>query len=174
MKAFLTQVIGWFARQEQNGNYERVVQVNLGGGDNRDSFFMQPSGDDAPPLNEDYAVTLPLCRNGVFVTIATSDVTSEGVAQRGEKRIYGRTENGTTVNQVHLQQDGTVLVSNDAGSLTLTPTGDVQITGNLIVGGNVTATGALAGATATVGGIPFATHIHGGVTPGSGSTGPAA
>lgn len=56
-------------------------------------------------------------------------------------------------------------------------TGDMIINGNLMVNGNITCTGVLtvptivASSGATIGGIPFGSHTHGGVTTGSGNTG---
>lgn len=56
-------------------------------------------------------------------------------------------------------------------------TGDMIINGNLMVNGNITCTGVLtvptivASSGATIGGIPFGSHTHGGVTTGGGNTG---
>lgn len=49
--------------------------------------------------------------------------------------------------------------------------GDMTINGNLTVNGDITCTGTLMVPTAVIGGIDFATHVHGGVTSGSGSSG---
>jgi phage baseplate assembly protein gpV len=62
-------------------------------------------------------------------------------------------------------------------------TAPVEITGSVTITGNISATGtgSISGAlssgpitspAATIGGKPFATHTHGGVTPGGGATGP--
>lgn len=52
--------------------------------------------------------------------------------------------------------------------------GETSITGNLNVSGNVSASGSVEGSTVqTSGGIGLASHKHGGVQPGSGSTGGA-
>lgn len=56
-------------------------------------------------------------------------------------------------------------------------TGEMIINGNLTVNGNITCSGTLtvptivASSGATIGGIPFGSHTHGGVTTGGGNTG---
>lgn len=99
--------------------------------------------------------------------------------KEGEVAIY----NSKTQTHVFLLEDGTFEINCD-GLITgdVEITGNVQIGGNLNVDGNVTIGGTLGvtGATTastisctaiTVNGIPFSTHVHGGIEPGSGTSG---
>lgn len=49
--------------------------------------------------------------------------------------------------------------------------GNYVINGNLTVDGDITCTGRITCANATIAGIDFATHVHGGVDPGTGTSG---
>lgn len=89
-----------------------------------------------------------------------------------------------------MNPDGSGFIENDMGSFNLNVDGSVEINGviidaagNLTVPGNISGSGSLAGggisATAGVmtgtdfqaGPVSLATHVHGGVTPGGGTTG---
>ncbi|MAB53540.1 Gp138 family membrane-puncturing spike protein [Marinobacter sp.] len=54
---------------------------------------------------------------------------------------------------------------------TLTQDGNMDITGDLSVDGDINCTGRITCANATIGGIDFLTHVHGGVDPGTGTSG---
>lgn len=86
--------------------------------------------------------------------------------KQGEVAIY----NSITKTFFHLRENGSFLV-NCSGKIE----GDVEITGNLDVGGNVAVAGNLTAQTITcdeiiVNGVPSSTHVHGGVSTGSGTT----
>jgi hypothetical protein len=60
---------------------------------------------------------------------------------------------------------------NMAGNLAIT--GDLSVSGNISAGGNVTADGTVTGTVDVVGGgVSLKTHVHTGVTPGGGNSGP--
>jgi hypothetical protein len=82
-----------------------------------------------------------------------------------------RNEAGTTY--LEIREDGKIKAVSPSEielSAPIKLTGAVTITGNLNVTGNINATGEVAAKTATVP-VHLSTHVHGGVTPGSGSTG---
>lgn len=61
------------------------------------------------------------------------------------------------------------VLRNDAGtaSIEIDPSGTIKITGNLMVTGNITTMGQILGGT-----VSLETHVHSGVVPGGGSSGP--
>lgn len=87
--------------------------------------------------------------------------------KQGEVCIY----NSLKQTYVMLLEDGTFEINCD-GLIT----GNIEITGNLTVDGNVTISGSTTAAAITctsisINGIDFSTHVHGGVSTGSGTTG---
>lgn len=73
---------------------------------------------------------------------------------------------------IKINVDGSIIITAGSSIITITQDGSIDIsgttiniTGDLVVSGNITS------ATATIGGKDFATHIHSGVTSGSANTG---
>ncbi|MBO4555583.1 MAG: hypothetical protein J5706_02400 [Elusimicrobiales bacterium] len=72
--------------------------------------------------------------------------------------------------------DGSVKISMAAGKITIKAAaieiqGDTSATGSITAGGDIESSGDITGAEIKAGTIALTTHIHGGVTPGSGTTG---
>lgn len=104
------------------------VKVNPGGGPNITAEHFSDAGDDAYPLMTDYVALNTDVGSGRETAIGYLDPLNEAKAQPGDKRIYGRNaESGVVSVEVWLKNDGTAIVSNDSGSVTLYPDGGTII-----------------------------------------------
>lgn len=114
-----------FTRVIKNGARISDVQVDPGGDILKTTEHFAPPGDDAFPLKTDRPFIQANGRQGGESTIGYADPISTPVALEGDKRIYGRSANGVTVNQVWLKNDGSILISNDNGSFLLQTDGSI-------------------------------------------------
>lgn len=105
------------------------VKVDRGSGDNVTAQHFGPSGDDSPPLAEDYAVLSNAAGTGRQSAVGYRDAKNAGQAAPGEKRTYARNVSGQIVAQIWATNTGEVSIFNDAGAFTLQPNGDVVING---------------------------------------------
>jgi hypothetical protein len=149
-------------------------------------FFCAP-GFDAVPLAGDSLALLPVSsRLGGFVGVAQLDPKNVGQAGPGEQQLYGRAPDGSPVCSVWTKGDGSVVVSNGGGAITLESGGTIDLngfridpTGNVTAPGDITsATGTIEGATIKgttvegttsliVGALEVSTHVHISAIPGS-------
>ena len=128
-----------FLRVNRNDANMSDVKVDLGGGDNRTADHFSDPGDDSFPLESDYVLTSSVARNGSKAAHGYLDPINAGVAQRGDKRVYGRNTNGVAVNQMWLKNDGSALISNDNGYMLLESNGVINLNGVIIdTDGNIT------------------------------------
>lgn len=117
MSAWVASLLS-FTRTTSNDAKVTDVEVDLGGGNVVTAQHFSAPGDDSHPLKTDYAATSEVPRSGSRIAHGYLDPINTGVAQEGDKRIYGRDQSdGSAVNQVWLKNDGSVLVSNDNGSV---------------------------------------------------------
>ncbi len=145
-----------------------------------------PAGDDAHPLNNDYAIAVTIPASGRAVSVGYVDPQNQGVTQPGGKRIYARNTDGQTLGQLWLKNTGEVIMSTGSVSITETPDGTCTITNNngtisLLSNGNVNINGVIFEPGARMSQITsFKTdddkelkdHIHSGVDAGPDNTGP--
>lgn len=118
-----------FVRTTSNDANVTDVEIDIGGGDNRTAQHFSAPGDDSFPLDTDYVLTSDKPRNGGKAAHGYLDPVNTAVANKGDKRIYGRdTNTGAPVNQVWLKNDGSILISNDNGSVLLSPDGGALTT----------------------------------------------
>ena len=118
-----------FFRTTSNDAKVTDVNVDIGGGDNKTAQHFSAPGDDSFPLDTDYVLVADIPRNGGKAAHGYLDPINEPVAQKGDKRIYGReSTNGAPVNQVWLKNDGDTLIENDKGSVLIKKTGGTFIT----------------------------------------------
>lgn len=118
-----------FVRLTRNEAKVSDVKVDPGGGPNITAEHFADAGDDAHPLITDYVALNSDSGTGRESAIGYLDPLNEPKAQPGEKRIYGRDANsGTVVVEVWLKNDGTAIVSNENGSVTLRPDGGTVVT----------------------------------------------
>lgn len=176
-----------FARaMRQNGANVSDVIVNPGGGANITAEHFADPGDDSFPLTTDYAVAVQTIRKGGMALAGYVDPINSPKAQAGEKRIYARDSGGASICEIWLKADGSILVSNDQGSIELASGGDINIMNSgghitMASGGDIDLNGVTIDASGNVSmpalldvaGKDFATHTHigsptappGGVTP---------
>ncbi len=103
--------------------------VDPGGGATVTSEHFSSPGDDSQPLPGDYVATVSNQRTGGQSAVGYVDQLSRKSANPGEKRIYGRNAEGAEVNQVWLRRDGSIQISNAAGSLTMAADGSLNLNG---------------------------------------------
>lgn len=115
-----------FARSEVNGAKVSDVKVDPGGGANVTAQHFASPGDDSHPLPGDYVALTGVTGTGRANALGYLDPTNERKALPGDKRIYARDEDGATVVEVWLQNDGTAIVVNAQGSVTLRPDGSIR------------------------------------------------
>lgn len=117
------------ARVTRNDSKITDVTIDPGGGANKTAEDFRPAGDDAHPLTTDFALASATQRSGGEAVIGYLDPVNEPKAQPGDKRIYGRdVESGAQVCEVWLKNDGSVLVSNENGSVLLRSDGGTLVT----------------------------------------------
>lgn len=118
-------------RVERNGVTVTEIKANPTGGANTTMTMFPPSGKDPQPLKGDYAVGTSVPGKGRMGVVGFIDPVNVPVSEPGDNRSYSRDETtGTTVAQVWIKNDGSILISNDNGSVTITPDGVVEINGN--------------------------------------------
>lgn len=170
-----------FARKTVNGVKSSDVKVDPGGGAIITGSHFSAPGDDSVPLKTDFAVTTPIPNSGGHAIVGYADPKNTPKAGEGEKRIYGR-DSGGVVNEIHLKNDGSVLITNLIANseIELKADGSVIITNSLgtfelKLNGEIDMNGAtvtLLGDVISATGISLSTHTHSGVTVGSQSSGP--
>lgn len=194
--------MGWinkilsFTRVTRNNARMSDVKIDSGGGDVITAEHYAPAGDDSHPLTTDYAQAIGIPRTGGATVVGYLDPINDPKAQPGDKRIYGRdADSGGVVVEVWLKNDGTAIVSNANGSITLRPDGSIkgdngngsfelQVGGDFVVngviidtGGNITSPATITGNTLVgsssviADGKELVGHDHG-ITSGSSAPGP--
>lgn len=112
----IARVIG-FERLDEDDEKSLEVKIDPEGG----ALLIVPqfamSGTDAPPLAEDYALTVSVPGDSGQAVIGYLDSDNEGVALGGEHRIYARDPDGTVAIAVHLKGDGTIEFGADTDNL---------------------------------------------------------
>jgi hypothetical protein len=108
-----------FLRTLRNGTQVSDVTINPGGGFNKTADNFPPTGDDAVPLNSDYAVSVDVKGRGRQAIVGYLDPKNVPVAGAGEKRIYARDAAGDLIVEVHLKADGECVVLNGGGSFSV-------------------------------------------------------
>jgi len=151
-----------FTRALFNGAKVTDVTIDLGGGNNKTAHHFSSPGDDSFPLKTDYLLTSSVPGSGKEVVHGYIDPVNDPVAQEGDKRIYGRDPNtGNVVNQVWLQSDGSIVISNSNGSILMQVDGTVNINGVTIdPSGTVIADTVDVATSLTIDSIEMKTHTH--------------
>ena len=167
-----------FVRVIRNGANVSDIKTDPGGGANVTVEHFAPLGDDSHPLNTDYVATMDISRTGGGVAVGFVDPLNAPKASPGDKRIYGRdADTGAVVVEIWLKNDGTAIVSNDNGSVVLSPGGSIKgdngsgsfelaeggdflVNGVTIdTGGNISAT-SVAATSVAVAGKEMSGHTH--------------
>lgn len=115
-----------FVRVTRNSAKMSDVKVDPGGGSNITAENFTASGDDSHPLPGDYVALNTREGAGREDVIGYSDPLNEPKALPGDKRIYARDEDGVLIVEIWLKNTGEALISNDNGSVTLSPDGSIK------------------------------------------------
>lgn len=175
---------------------QEVVEVPSGRSLTMERFTS--AGEDAAPLKDDYALSVPVLRNGGAASSGFFDPVNEPLAEPGERRVYSRDQNGQITSTIWQRNDGTVEIENAEVTIVVSPNGNIDITTsgtvtanisgdmnatvngttNLTcpttnVDGDVNCTGTITADVDVIGGgISLKSHLTTGVTPGGGTSGP--
>lgn len=134
----MAKVLSTLKTRRGSADYNQI-KVNSGAGVNLRGEQFSGAGDDSIPLPGDYAVTVEIPRQGGVAIVGFVDPGNASAVNPGEKRSYSRSSDGTIVAQVYLKNDGSVIIDNDNGSITLDAGGDITLNGVTIdASGNVT------------------------------------
>lgn len=109
----------------ENGDDEEIIQtVEAHYGENKYCDQYAPSGDDAPPLEDDRVVLAGVEGTGNAVSVGVL-VKSQG-AKPGEKLIYSRDSDGILKAKIWLKNDGSIEIET-SGELKITTDADLSI-----------------------------------------------
>lgn len=132
------------------------VRVDPGAGAN---FTADYVGDDIHPLPDDYAILVDVTGSGRAVAVGFHDSVNPPAAARGERILRGRNSStGASVVSIWLKNNGSVVIANSSGNITLKTNGEVDINGATIT---------TAGDVKTLTGISLMNHVHTSAAPGS-------
>lgn len=178
-----------FARVSRNGVDLSEGEIDIGGGDIVTAEHFEDAGSDTHPLVGDYIAAVSIPRSGGKIVVGYFDPAYTPKALPGEKILYARSEEGVLVAELWLKNDGTAVLQNDNGSFTLWLDGsmkgengsgsfELESAGDFLVNtvridtqGNITAASVQA-PSIIAGTKELAEHLHGGVDPGGGVSGP--
>lgn len=127
------------------------VKVDTGGGANATADHYSAPGDDSHPLPGDRVALVDTQGARRRAAVAYLDTKNDQTAGPGEKRIYARDASGAAVAEVWLKSDGSIVIDNGSGTVTLKTNGDVDANG-----ATITTTGDVT----TPEGVSLRTHTH--------------
>jgi hypothetical protein len=160
----LVGIVLEFSRTERNGAMVSDVKTDPGGGALLTSDHFQTAGVDSSPLPNDFAILSGIQGTGRLSATGYLDPKNLQASLAGEWRAYSRDpSSGDQVAQVWIKNDGSLLLENDNGYITLGANGVVDINGCIIgVDGNITTGGGavVASDVTTSGGISLDGHTH--------------
>lgn len=145
---------------EQTGENVTDITLDPDGGNNVTAQLYSPPGEDALPLDGDFAVYEEGDSPELDAVVGFHDPKLAPFAEKGEKVIFSRSGPGVVAASVHLKKDGSVALKNSGVTITAKSDGTVSIdassvtiTGDLKVNGEVTAHAATVPVTLTQ-------HVH--------------
>ena len=140
----------------------RTAQVELRGVETATVDNWPTPGDDSQPQAGDPVLLISLSDKGRRVIVAAADLNNEPKAKPGEKRIYSRKPNHNVAIELWLKETGEAVMTNGLGSFRMLVDGSVNINGVVI---------SKTGIITLPNGVVLNSHVHGGVTVGTGVTG---
>lgn len=191
----MSKVLAYTRIADRFGAAVSDVKHDPGGGANETGEHFQAANEDSVPLAGDYLVTVSVQRTGGEVAVGFIDPKQQQTAEPGEHRTYARDAAGAEVVQFHLRKDGSAVLSNSTGSITLFPDGriiaangggsidltaggtvdingaTIDASGNMTSPGTVSAQNIVGSTSVIAAGKELAGHIHPAGTP-PGNTGP--
>lgn len=123
---FVAEVLE-FLRSTVEGVQAPEVKADRGGGDTVTGYHFAAPGDDSQPLAGDPAYFGDDTGTGNAQALAYQDPDSTPKAAAGEKRIYSRSGPGVLACDVWLKADGSVVIENASGSMTLAADGAITL-----------------------------------------------
>ena len=109
----------------------RMLQVQITDDtDVQGAQLMQPAGVDSCPVAGSMVILIP-CGSAWKIAVAADDGLTPAVEQ-GEIKIYAQA-GGRIVASVYCKLDGTITTANDAGTMSLLPSGQLDVNGNFTV-----------------------------------------
>lgn len=72
-------------------------------------LYLSP-GDDSVPQKDDFTTLVKVEGKGKYIAVGILN-NSEGI-EKGEKRLYSRDANGAEQSEIHLKNDGTIVINN--------------------------------------------------------------
>jgi hypothetical protein len=146
----------------ENEGHGTNVTVDHGTDDNATALHYADAGDDSLPLKDDWAQLVPGGGTGNMSAVGYADVKCEPKAGKGEKRIYSRSGPGVVAMEAWLKADGSLAVEGDGpvtiktsgGTFEIAKNGDVTMSGNLKVKGEITAMADTPAA------VKLSSHLH--------------
>jgi len=178
-----------FARGTISGLPSSLSKLQMGAGHTLSGQHAGSPGDDAHPLEGDYAVSVHVEGSGRLFTVAYIDPKAQHAAQPGDRRLYSRDGQGSMTGEVWLKASGEILLSNSNGSVTLHSDGrvlasngngsiDLEAAGDVVINnvtidtdGKITTPEAVCSPSVVVDGKELRDHMHGGVSSGTDNTG---
>jgi len=126
MGSLITKLLS-FVRAVRNGANVSLAVVDRGGVDIVSPLHFSPPGDDSYPIPGDYVQYILIRGTRRGMVAGYIDPQNGQKAGPGEKRIYARPgSQGASVVELWLKSDGTAVLSNAAGSVTLSPSGQIE------------------------------------------------
>jgi len=102
------------------------------------------AGIDAKPILQDNAITIKQESSGSQpLVIGTNDVFNTSITQNGEIQIYSRNADGVKQADILVKTDGSITLTNAAGSFTLRADGTCETSNDIVING-----------------ISFLQHVH--------------
>ena len=162
-----TSTLQTFEIVERDGSKVIASTSDIGGGDIVDADVYLPAGDDSQPLVGDSVALVEVVETGVFAAVGFVDPKMVSKSGPGDVRRISRSAPGTEKAQIHLKSSGEVVLANGLASITISPTGAIDIVAPLgvtINGVTIDVLGnlatPLAGDVSTGIGVSLNTHIH--------------
>lgn len=174
--------MGFIAKIVQIVN--KKLKIDPGGGDLSTVDRYSAAGDDSKPLDTDFVAGTEINRTGGHVVVAFYDPKNASKSSKGDKRIYSRDPaSGEEKAEIWLKNNGEIIIKNDVSEVKIDTAGSIKGSnaagafellpnGNFVANGVTMKPGGIIDTTSIIiNGIPFDTHVHGGVTTGAGVTG---
>jgi hypothetical protein len=163
---------------------DKKLKIDPGGGDISTVDRYSSAGDDSKPLDTDFVAGIEINRTGGHVVVAFYDPKNPAKSSKGDKRIYSRDpDSGAEKAEIWLKNTGEIVIKNAVSEFNMNTSGSIKgnnalgafellPNGNFVANDVIMKPGGVIETTAiTINGIPFAAHVHGGVTVGAGVTG---
>ena len=126
----------------QNDDKVGDIKLDPGGEANRTTWHAEPANQTSQPLSGDFICVMPIPGEGKTVAVAFIDPNNPQDIAAGEHKTYARSpDDGAIKCMVHLRNDGTIAITNEAGTSITADSSDGSVTINGVkfdTSGNIT------------------------------------